>query len=239
MKIKFIGTGTCIDTKRTQSCILIESNETKVLVDIGVGSFTRLENYNDIDAVLITHHHLDHNGDLLALLKARWLSNADELRIYGPSGTRVVIESLLEAYPYLRRKLRFKVIEDPEFRIGDLEIKTMPTIHSITSRAYIIKKDEKIVVVSGDTKPFKDLMSVRCDILIHEMSLPFGYKSEDHTTPESFATLLKYCNADIIYLTHMYPNAREVKDDIVNYLKKFKRDIEIEVAEDSLTLRIT
>ena len=71
------------------------------------------------------------------------------------------------------------------------------------------------------------------------MSLPFGYKSEDHTTPESFAALLKYCNADLVYLTHMYPNAREIRDDIINYLKKFKRDVEIEIAEDSLTLRIT
>jgi ribonuclease BN (tRNA processing enzyme) len=240
MKVTFLGTGTCIDTTKAQSCVLVESDETKILVDIGIGAFTRLkdEEINGIDAVLITHNHLDHNGDLLALLKARWLKGGDELAIYGPIGMKAFIESLLEAYAYLRRKLRFKVFEDSEFKIGDFEIKTIPTFHSIVSRAYVISEGDKTLVVSGDTRAFRELMEVKCDVLIHEMSLPFGYESRDHTTPENMSEVLEFCRANEIYLTHMYPHTYAIRDKIIEHLKNVRRDIDIKVAEDLMSFEI-
>ncbi|MEM0351072.1 MAG: MBL fold metallo-hydrolase, partial [Archaeoglobaceae archaeon] len=83
MKVTFLGTGVSVAyEKRAQSSILIESG-VKFLVDVGCGAFLRLEQAgvspDELDAVLITHHHLDHNGDLLNILKARWLLEADEL----------------------------------------------------------------------------------------------------------------------------------------------------------------
>lgn len=239
MKVKFLGTGTCIDTSKAQSCILIEGEETKILVDIGVGAFMRLNErlINEIDAVLLTHNHLDHNGDLLALLKARWLTGGEELHIFGPIGTKAFLESLFEAYAYLRRKPKFKVSEDPEFEIGEFKVRTIPTRHSIVSQAYVIEFDDERVVVSGDTSPFKELVKIECDVLIHEMSLPSG-KSKDHTTPENFAEVLPFCKAGIVYLTHMYPHAYEIKDKIIERLRCVREDIEFVIAEDGMSFEI-
>ncbi|MEM4503647.1 MAG: MBL fold metallo-hydrolase, partial [Archaeoglobaceae archaeon] len=82
MKVTFLGTGVSVPCEgRAQSSILIES-DAKVLVDCGIGTFLRLEQLqispSEIDAIIITHHHLDHNGDLLNILKARWLMGAKQ-----------------------------------------------------------------------------------------------------------------------------------------------------------------
>ena len=234
MKVTFLGTGTAVQMSKAQSSILIEE-DVRILVDAGIGTFLRLDeanvSINDLDAILLTHNHLDHNGDVLAILKARWLENGEMLPIFGPRGTKEFFESLLEAYPYLRRKLRFRIIEDDSFSIGNFQISTIPTYHSIESRAYVIRSGDKSVVISGDTRAFRKLMEIECDVLVHELSLPFGYEAVHHTTPENLAECLKFCKAGKIYLTHMYPQAYEIKDDILNYLKE-RADVEVEVAED-------
>jgi len=236
MRLKFVGTGTCVDTGRAQSCIMLESEEARILVDLGVGAFSKLETL-DIDAVLITHNHLDHNGDLLALLKARWLMGYDVIEIYGPLGTKAYLESLLEAYSYLRRKLRFVVSEEDEFKVKNLRVKSVPTKHSIISRAYVIENEGRRVVISGDTAPMKELMEIECDLLIHEMSLPEGM-SDSHTTPESFAEVLPFCRAGRVVLTHMYPQTREIAREIVDRLRYVRDDIEYIVAEDSMVVEV-
>jgi len=231
MKVTFLGTGTAVDTKRAQSCILVEDSA-KILVDIGCGAFRRLGDVNvginEIDAVLLTHNHLDHNADLLPLLKARWLENAGELEIYGPNGTKAYIESLLEAYPYLRRKLNFSVSEEKRFEIAGMKVRTIPTYHSIESRAYVF---DDTLLVSGDTRPFPELLSSECKVLVHEMSLPSGFP-EYHTTPDNFRECINYLKADRLIFVHMYPHAYVVKESILESLNTG------EVVDDLTTIRI-
>ncbi len=238
MIVTFLGTGTCVDTSRAQSCVLVEGKKTKVLVDMGIGAFRRLseELVKDIDAVLLTHNHLDHNGDVLALLKARWLMGGEKLAIFGPTGTRAFFDSLLESYPYLRRKVKFEVFECGAFEVGEFRVRTVPTRHSIVSRAYVIESDG-VVVVSGDTSPLRELMEIRCDVLIHEMSLPSG-ESMDHTTPDNFERVLPFCRAGLVYLTHMYPQTHRVRDDILRRFKRLRGDIEFRIAEDLIRLEV-
>jgi len=240
MRITFLGTGTAVQMSKAQSCILIES-DVRILVDAGIGAFLRLDeagiSANDLDAILLTHNHLDHNGDVLAILKARWLENGDILPIYGPRGTKEFFESLFEAYPYLRRKLRFEVLEDDIFSVGNLQISTIPTYHSIESRAYVIREGSKSIVVSGDTRAFRELIEIECNVLVHELSLPFGFEAIDHTTPENLAEHLEFCRAERLYLTHLYPHAYRIKGDILEHLKKFS-STDIIIAEDMESLTI-
>jgi len=231
MKVTFLGTGTAVDTTKAQSCILVEDSA-KILVDIGCGAFRRLGDVgigvNEIDAVLLTHNHLDHNADLLPLLKARWLENGSELQIFGPRGTKAYIESLLEAYPYLRRKLRFIVSEEENFEVCGIKVKTIPTYHSVVSRAYVL---DDALVISGDTKPFPELLSIECEVLVHELSLPSGH-SEDHTTPDNLKEHLSLLKAKKLIFTHMYPHAYLVREKILESLGVG------EVAEDLMSIRI-
>jgi len=225
MRLTFLGTGTCVQNtiNQAQSSILIEGNS-KMLVDCGAGTFLRLHDVkvhvNSLDAILLTHIHLDHCSDLFTILKARWLENGNSIDIYGPHGTEQFLESLLEAFSYLRNKINFTVHEENKFSIKDSNIAAIDSFHSIKSRAYVIECCEKKVVISGDTMPFRELFSLDCDVLIHELSLPFGSVTTDHTTPENIVEFLKDCRADVIYFTHIYPHAYSRIDEILNYLSK-------------------
>ncbi len=234
MKITFLGTGVSVPCeKRAQSSILVES-DAKILVDVGPGALLRLEEIGveptQIDAVCLTHNHLDHNGDLLNLLKARWLMDGDKLDIYSPKGTKNFLESILNAYPYLRGKLKFRTNEESVFKIGEMKVTTIPTIHSIESRAYIF---ENALAISGDTRAFPELMAADCEIMIHELSLPFHFKADFHTTPENLKGCLIYCKAKKIYLTHLYPMTLAQKDKILEFL-----DFEAIIAEDLMSFEL-
>lgn len=220
MKITFLGTGVSVPYEnRAQSSILIEE-DVKILVDVGIGSFLRLEQAGispeEIDAILITHHHLDHNGDLMNILKARWLLEAREIEIYGPSGTKFFLESFLNVYPYLRNKLKFKISEEQDFKIGNLKIRAVKTIHSIESQGYLV---DDFIAISGDTKAFRDFLSLDCSYIVHELSLPFNYRADYHTTPENLKEFLGFVKAERIFLTHLYPMTHAVKDEILRFLE--------------------
>jgi len=246
MKAVVLGSGVAVHTGRAESCIYVEANGTRLLVDAGSGAFFRMDEagiqVNDIDTILLTHNHLDHNADVLTILKARWLEGGDELRIYGPPGTIHFFESLLEAFSYLRNKLKFQISEvgevsgsevsGSEFKIGGIQVKSIPTFHSIESTAYLIDGG---LLISGDTRCFKGLMEVDCEAIIHEMSLSFGYEAIDHTTPENMAEFIGGAKAERIYLTHMYPFALKDAEKIVDFLSE-KFGGEIYVCQDMMEI---
>lgn len=227
MEVTFLGTGTCVHGKdnRAQSSILVEGNGTRLLVDCGAGTFLRLHDVgvhvNDIDAVLLTHNHTDHNSDLLPILKARWLENGGKIDIYGPQGTSEFLSKLLEAYAYLKEKLKFSVDESNSFAIGDFEVTTIGTKHSITSRAYLIEQGERRIVISGDTFPQENIFNIRSDAIIHELSLPFDSQTTDHTTPEELAQILKSYKTHKLYFIHIYPHTYKIIDEIRDYLSGY------------------
>lgn len=234
MKVTFLGTGVSVPhEERAQSSILVE-DDSKVLIDCGIGSMLRLEQLRisptEIDAIVITHHHLDHNGDLLNLLKARWLMNAEEIEIHGPNGTKFFISAILNAFPYLRDKLRFRVYEERQFKIGDLCFFSIPTIHSIESQGYLI---DNALAISGDTRAFREFLSLDCSIIIHELSLPFNHSANFHTTPENLKQCLEFMMAEKIYLTHLYPMTHKVKDRILSFL-----EVDAKIANDLESFKI-
>ena len=81
-----------LDDGRTSSAYLLWQNgKARILVDIGSGSMHRFEqsgaSLNDLDAILLSHLHVDHSSDLPALVKASFFTDRRrDLLIYGPSG---------------------------------------------------------------------------------------------------------------------------------------------------------
>ncbi len=139
IKVKTIASGS------KGNCCLIQSNDTNILIDIGI-SFKRVKasldkenlTIKDIDAILITHEHDDHVKGLQVLL------NKEQINVHIPSKTREYFISYKNVHTLIDL--------EREFVIKDLNIKTIKTSHdSMDSAAFIIKSGTSSLVYITDT----------------------------------------------------------------------------------------
>jgi ribonuclease BN (tRNA processing enzyme) len=108
------------DDRASSGYLLWQDGKARLLIDIGSGSMANFANsgafLEDLDAILLSHLHIDHSADLPALLKGSYFSNRDrDLFVYGPTGnglmpaTTEFIDTLFGpagAYRYLQGYLK-------------------------------------------------------------------------------------------------------------------------------------
>ena len=157
------------NTERAGPSVLISYKDTKILVDMGNGVQANLDRLNvktkDIDALLFTHHHLDHNEEFTPIF-IHALMGGNTFQVVGPKPTSNLVESLLQNYEEdinyrLSKKNRtlkdvannFSIKElngDETFNIGGIEISCTPVNHTIATMAYRFSVDGQSIVISGD-----------------------------------------------------------------------------------------
>ena len=220
IKVTLLGTGVGIPQPgRSQSAILVET-ERPLLLDCGAGTLLRLDeagiDVENLEDVLLTHLHLDHVSDLLALANARYLRQLPALEVYGPAGTVAWFKTLHSAFPNLE-KMEVTVHEVrpmDDFSVQGFDIFAEEAKHSVTALAYRIEAEEKVLVYSGDTEPSQRIAALAegSDLLIHECSFPEPFDVTNHTTPKRLGRLLK--NVKRVVLTHFYPQAEGYEEDM-------------------------
>jgi ribonuclease BN (tRNA processing enzyme) len=165
--------------RASTSYLIWQSGKARLLIDMGAGSFLRFKEagaaVNDLDAILFTHFHVDHSGDLPALVKASYFSNRDRnLLIYGPAGNPLMpsateyIQKLFAvngAYRYLKDYLEgtesYQLIphnvdaSGKEIQVFDLndsmKLSATPVHHGpVAALAWRIDLDGSSVAISGD-----------------------------------------------------------------------------------------
>ncbi len=104
LKLVTLGTGggPLLDAKRARASNLVATKSGVLLVDAGEGSAQRLTEAGysiaDIDAIFLTHLHIDHIADLATFITGRWAMQVPGiLTIYGPVGTDEVVRGILQA----------------------------------------------------------------------------------------------------------------------------------------------
>ncbi|ELZ83085.1 ribonuclease Z [Haloferax elongans ATCC BAA-1513] len=246
MRVTFLGTGSAMPVSgRGQTGLLLESETNAVLVDCGSGVLERLAEtkvgYEGISSVLLTHHHLDHVSDLMPLIKARWLAGEDDLEIVGPEGTEALVEGLLDVHDYMKGKLDLQIREvgPHEFGIAGFDAMGYEVRHSISTLAYRFtnEKGEKDFVFSGDTEAFEGLVEFAdgASVLVHDCSFPDDIEVSNHPTPSALGGVLSGSDIESVYLTHLYPHADRVTDELVESVKTHF-DGDVAVAEDGMVL---
>lgn len=194
----------------------------------------------EVGHVFFTHHHLDHNLDFFALMKANYLMGRKDMKVYGPAGTKDWVDAQLHAYPYLegRFKLEIRELAGGEVRLGRDHIKVKPARHIEPSLAYRIDSTNASLVYSGDTEPcegVRELIGDGVDMLIHECSLFEDVKG--HTTPRQLADFLVGLPVERLVLTHFSPQVEGRESEAVEIVSK-SFEGEIIVGEDLLVLEV-
>jgi ribonuclease BN (tRNA processing enzyme) len=182
-----LGTGSPqYDPKRSGPSALVQHRGHYYLVDMGNGTQARLQELGitvrQVDALLLTHHHLDHNEEFMPLFMQTRLSGGKP-DIVGPPGTAKLADFTREFYAddiayRMRRRGRspdefgrpsVREIQGGEsFRIGDMEVKTARVNHSIHTVAYRFEADGRSIVISGDLSYTEALVALahNADVLV-------------------------------------------------------------------------
>ena len=225
LKVTLLGTGVGIPQPgRSQAAILMENDQQPLLLDCGAGTLLRLDqlgaDLEALDTVVLTHLHLDHVSDLLALANARYLSDLPGLRIYGPQGTEVYFKAVQSVYPNLVKMdvtVR-ELLPMDSVSLKGFDIFAEEAVHSVTALAYRLEAEEKVVVYSGDTEPCPRMAALAkgADLLVHECPFPEPFDVTNHTTPKKLGSLIKNQGVKRVVLTHLYPQAQGCEDEMAS-----------------------
>jgi ribonuclease BN (tRNA processing enzyme) len=249
MKVTLLGTGTSYpDSERVQSGILVDTGQTRVLFDVGSGTLHRLTqiefDLTRLDAVFLSHFHIDHVSDFLTLCQSLWLSGYDRpLKLYAPPMVKEWSRGVHDvSFTYLREKLEIDITalkEDQVVHQGDLIVSNAPTLHStMDTRAYKIEHKGKTLVISSDTAPCREVIELAkgCDLLVHECNWLDGPHPDGvHTSPTELSQVVEKANPKRLILTHVSPEVVAQQKKVIEIVKR-RTDAEVAMGEDLMEL---
>jgi ribonuclease BN (tRNA processing enzyme) len=222
--ITILGSGTCVPSLRRSSCsVLMATGGRQLLFDCGAGTMHRLLQAGttifDLDAVLFSHLHPDHSGELVALLFAtKYPDNTRRhkpLRLAAGRGFSDFFQKLQAVYGHwIELDPGSLVIEEfdtvaPDSRgFGAAGVETRPMAHNPESVAYRVNgPGGRSVVYSGDTDVTDELVALSrgADLLICEAALPDEMRVPGHLTPALAGEIAARAGVERLLLTHFYP----------------------------------
>ncbi len=171
---------------RTSSFLLGD----RLALDAGAATGTlTLEEQRRIDAVLVSHAHMDHVRDLASLADNRCQQGGPPIEVVGTPGTIATLrehffnDALWPDFTRIRCCEEGPVVvyrevgmEEPVEVLGH-RVTAIPVDHTIESAAFLVEKDGAAIAYSGDTGPTDRLWEVLGETphlrgLIMEVSFP-------------------------------------------------------------------
>ncbi|MFX1331535.1 MAG: MBL fold metallo-hydrolase [Promethearchaeota archaeon] len=249
MKVRLLGTGTSLpDPNRVQSGVLIEADETALLLDIGSGVLQRLTqtdlDLTSISHVFISHFHIDHCSDFLPLCQTLWLLGYDKtLELYAPPRMREWSRGVYDiAFPYLREKILVEkrlLWDNDVVHLGPVVVSMSPTTHgTIESRAFRVEHNGKSVVYSSDTAPCPEVVDLATgvDVLIHECNwLDGDHPNGVHTSPSELAEIVEFTEPRKVVITHVSPEVVAKEKQVLATVGR-STNAEVMLARDLMTI---
>jgi ribonuclease BN (tRNA processing enzyme) len=254
MKLIVLGSGTAVPhPERSSSGYWLETGSGSVLLDCSASAVYRMArerlDWANLDAIWISHFHLDHVGGLAPFLFGT--RNAPEMRerkkplqIFGAKGLERLVRAFDAANEYkLFRQpfpLEIREVEPLEkFEIlAGAEAVALKTPHTAESLALHVRHEDKTLVYTADTGFTMALgdFSRNVDLLLVECSFYKNKSTEKHLELGEAMRLARYAKPKRVVLTHFYAEWDAL--DIVAEAEKFSPLCEVVEARDGLSLII-
>jgi ribonuclease BN (tRNA processing enzyme) len=188
---------------RTQPANVLLTGDGAYVVDAGDGVTEQLAKADvplpQVKAVLLSHLHFDHTAGLFGILSLRWQTNiTSPLTIYGPPGTRTLVDGILAAMgPAVRAGYaypgEFKAPFEPgvtvveirdgaTFDLGSTHVTAAKNTHytftpgsaddrAFESLAFRFDRPGRSIAYTGDTGPSRavEQLARGADLLVTEM----------------------------------------------------------------------
>jgi ribonuclease Z len=149
LSLFFAGTAGSVPTaRRGLPALLLRAGGDRLLFDCGEGTqqqLLRSVGLPELDAVFVTHFHLDHWLGLVGMLKTFDLRARERpLTIHGPPGLRALFTALRPVLGRTAYPLELNELEPhAEVRYGDYAIASFPVKHRVEAYGYAFVEDER------------------------------------------------------------------------------------------------
>jgi len=219
MKLTVIGSsGSFAGSFGPASCYLVEHDGVAVVLDLGNGALSALSEYRDIydiEAILLSHLHLDHIADLGGLYVARRYRRdvtLAPLPVYGPSDVAERVGRMYASSDEegdLSDSFAFRGYDVAGFKVGPFTVSIAPAAHPVESYCVRLDAGGKSLVFSGDTGPCPELVTLAqdADLLLVEASFLEDARNpaDLHLTAREAVHHGVEAGVRTIVLTHLVP----------------------------------
>jgi ribonuclease BN (tRNA processing enzyme) len=224
MKLTILGSGTSVPhPRRASAAHWLETSNGTILLDISADAPHRMAqehlDWSNLDAIWISHFHLDHMGGLASFLfGSKWAletqNRTKPLRIFGGQGLRKIVEAVSDSsnYELLEQAFEVEIVEvkpNENFEpLPGLAATTLKTPHTDESLALRLKdEDSKIFVYTSDTGFSEDLapFAKGAALLLMECSFRRNKPVQKHLELADAMRVARECGPAKLVLTHLYP----------------------------------
>ncbi len=193
---------------------LIREEGWNLLIDCGNGVLSRLQeqiNYQDINAVILSHLHADHVSDIMIMRYGLEIAynrglRSEPLPLFAPAEPASEFDRL----PYKNAYSVTPIGSDQELQIGPFTIQVRLGIHSVPSLALRVRSLLGTLVYSSDTEYYRGLeeFASGSDLFLCEANFQAAdiqNNLPNHLSAAQAAEIAAAAKVDRLVLTHHHP----------------------------------
>lgn len=202
-----------------QACsgYLVSTDTTNVLLDCGFGVAARLTGVLDpthLDAVVITHRHLDHSIDLLGLFRVLWAGD-DVIPVFAAADVAESLEVMVKPRrrPDWDRVLPWTTVAAGDrWDVGDLAFEAFDSDHPVPTVSLRLRDGSGTTMAySSDTGGGADLYACALDVDLFLCEATWQGAADDrrgdgHLTAAEAGAIASAAGVARLVLTHLRPH---------------------------------
>ena len=251
--IRFLGTAgsrfVVAKQVRSSAGIFIKYHGLDIIIDPGPGTLVKCAETNidvtKLDAIILTHSHIDHSNDVNILIDAMTSGGLEKRGIlFAPKEAldgddRVILK-------YLRPFLEdIQILEEKkEYNIGDLHFSTsIRHLHPVETYGLKFNMNGRAISLMVDTKYFPELIDDYKDsnILIMNVTIkePTRNKAVMHLCVEDVRAIISKVRPDQVILTHFGMTMLDAEPETIAQKIEEETKIDVMAGEDGMILDIS
>lgn len=222
LELVFLGTGggriNLIKQVRMTGGFRVNSSSANIHVDPGPGALVASKKFNQdplsLDCVIVTHDHVDHSSDAMALveamsgyaLKKRGIIIGSKHAVEGDVNHDRAIDDYHQQHAESVYSAEFGDRKKFKTRKGEFELEVLKVRHDEpTAFGFKLYLDGKVIGYTSDTNFFEELGSLfsGCDCLVVNCLKPYSDGIPDHLETKHVIEILKTAKPGFCIITHL------------------------------------